>query len=125
MVDLYRHFDADGRLLYVGVSLCALMRLRQHQGSSHWAGSIASITIEKFPDRHSASAAEMRAIEWEKPAHNIVGARRSHPPVRWHEWGARHPDWWADIEDMDRHGPKFTAIWCGHIASAGCLDAPL
>jgi len=73
--NLYRHFDADGKLLYVGISLSAISRLGQHQDHSHWFGSIARVEIVSFPSRADAIAAEREAIKNEKPLHNIVHRR--------------------------------------------------
>ena len=70
---LYRHFDADGRLLYVGVALGAIARLQQHSAASSWARGIARIEMQHFPTRSAAIAAETRAIREESPAHNVVG----------------------------------------------------
>ncbi len=70
---LYRHFDAEGLLLYVGVSLRPLGRLCEHRDSSHWVRSIARVTMEWFDSRPEALAAELRAIQTEGPAHNIAG----------------------------------------------------
>lgn len=67
---LYRHFDKDGVLLYVGISLSALGRLGQHADSSHWFKSIVSLTMEHFESRPEAMAAEVKAIKCEKPVHN-------------------------------------------------------
>lgn len=67
---LYRHFDANGQLLYVGISLSALKRLSQHNSQSRWADQIANVTIETFPTRDSALAAEREAIISERPIHN-------------------------------------------------------
>lgn len=69
---LYRHWDADGRLLYVGISLSALQRLAQHKERSRWFERIASVTIEQFPTREAALAAEREAIATERPECNII-----------------------------------------------------
>ena len=74
---LYRHFDKDGALLYVGISLSAVERLRQHRDSSHWFKKIARITIERHPTREDAEWAEREAIHRENPKHNKV---RTIPP---------------------------------------------
>lgn len=71
---LYRHWNADGELLYVGISLSALGRLQQHNNASHWANQIARVTIETFDTRDEAAEAERLAIANENPKHNIVGA---------------------------------------------------
>lgn len=72
---LYRHFDAEGRLLYVGISLSAVFRLSQHKSVSHWVPEIARVTIENFPSREDAIKAERAAIRSEKPLHNKAHAR--------------------------------------------------
>lgn len=70
---LYRHFDADGRLLYVGISKSALRRLASHEETSAWVQSISSVTVERFPCRSAAAEAEKLAIQSERPAYNVVG----------------------------------------------------
>ena len=69
---LYRHFDSDGLLLYVGISLSAVERLGGHMATSRWASKIARMDIEWFPSRELALEAEKRAIKAEKPQHNVV-----------------------------------------------------
>jgi len=73
---LYRHFDKDGRLLYVGISLHAILRLTQHRADSHWFDDIATTTIKKFKSKDDAIRAEVRAIRHEKPLYNISRAKR-------------------------------------------------
>jgi len=68
---LYRHFDKDGTLLYVGISLSALNRLGQHADHSAWFKTISNVTIEHFDTREEALKAETLAIRQEKPLHNI------------------------------------------------------
>lgn len=71
---LYRHFDAAGNLLYVGISLNAVARLAQHRREAHWFDSIARIDVEWHPSRCAAETAERAAILAERPAHNIAHA---------------------------------------------------
>lgn len=68
---VYRHYDSDGVLLYVGQSVSPLVRLQQHEAGSHWADQIATVKIERFSDEYFAIAAEGRAIREEKPKYNI------------------------------------------------------
>lgn len=68
---LYRHFDAADTLLYVGISLSAITRLRQHGEASSWFSEIASVHIENFLTREEALAAERTAIKAERPKFNI------------------------------------------------------
>lgn len=68
---LYRHFNKDGILLYIGISLSAIQRLAQHEATSPWFEQISDVKIESYPDRESALDAERRAIENETPLYNI------------------------------------------------------
>ena len=70
-VSLYRHFDEDDNLLYVGIAVSAPARLARHAGSSHWAYAIRRVSIEVFATRDLALLAERAAIKKERPAHNI------------------------------------------------------
>ncbi len=69
---LYRHFDHEGRLLYVGISLSAVERLAQHSRSAKWSQAICHITVHWFHSREAALDAEVAAIAAERPAYNIV-----------------------------------------------------
>lgn len=70
---LYRHFDEQGTLLYVGISNDAIYRLKQHAGDKKcWVDDIASMTIERFATRSDAMIAEKNAIKNELPKYNIV-----------------------------------------------------
>jgi hypothetical protein len=67
---LYRHFDADGLLLYVGISINAINRLYQHSNASAWFDEIKTITIEHFDSLDAVVNAERTAIRDEKPKWN-------------------------------------------------------
>ena len=67
---LYRHFDKDGALLYVGISLSPVYRLSQHREASAWFKEIRNVTIVQFDTRKEALSAEKSAIISEKPIHN-------------------------------------------------------
>lgn len=78
---LYRHFDASGALLYVGISLSVLDRLTAHR-ASRWHSDIAAVTLEHFPTREAALDAEAEAITNENPKYNIARPRhRIHSPT--------------------------------------------
>jgi excinuclease UvrABC nuclease subunit len=74
---LYRHFDKDGNLLYVGVSLNAIERTISHRDKSHWYQDIARIEIEWLHSRSAAYYAEKKAIQSEHPRYNIRDASPS------------------------------------------------
>ena len=71
ITDLYRHFDKNGDLLYVGISLNAVNRTTQHKAASHWFHEIAEIKIEKHESREEALRAEWSAIYKENPKYNL------------------------------------------------------
>ena len=68
--DLYRWFDKDDNLLYVGISINAYNRAKQHRDQADWWDDAAKMTIEKFENRLLASDAEVLAIQNENPKHN-------------------------------------------------------
>lgn len=80
---LYRHFDKDGNLLYVGISLCYIIRLSQHKSQSSWFPNIASSVIEKFNSRFEAEIAETNAIESEHPLCNVVHNRKKKKTIQY------------------------------------------
>lgn len=69
---LYRHFDASGALLYVGISLNTIQRTQQHQHGARWFERIARIDIEWHSSRPAALTAEAIAIASESPVFNIA-----------------------------------------------------
>lgn len=70
---LYRYFDSEGQLLYVGITGDNTKRQSQHRRNSFWFGEIASATYEHFDQREAALEAEAIAIRHEKPKFNIAG----------------------------------------------------
>jgi hypothetical protein len=72
MVDLYRHLGDDNKLLYVGISFNALVRLKSHKHNSSWYDKVKSVVIEKYETRDDALIAEKVAIENEKPLFNVI-----------------------------------------------------
>lgn len=67
---LYRHYDKNNILLYVGISVSHLARLCQHRDKAVWFDEIATVTIQPFPSRQEALFAETDAIIGENPLHN-------------------------------------------------------
>lgn len=77
---LYRWWGADGTLLYVGKSVSLFARISSHRKSSKFFSSAATMTIERFPDELSLSAAEVRAIREEHPLYNVAHNREAGSP---------------------------------------------
>lgn len=68
---VYRLYDAEGNLLYVGMALDLTPRIMAHKRKA-WGHLIASHTVEWHENREAAKAAERLAIHRENPAHNLV-----------------------------------------------------
>jgi predicted GIY-YIG superfamily endonuclease len=68
---VYRHFGADGTLLYIGISLNAVARLSHHRRHAPWFKKIARVYVQRFATRHDAERAECEAINSEKPKFNL------------------------------------------------------
>jgi hypothetical protein len=75
---LYRLFNAEDRLLYVGISGFAPVRIDAHRRGAPWGSDIARREVEEFPTRRAAAFAESEAINTEFPLHNKQG-RRAEP----------------------------------------------
>lgn len=69
---LYRFFDGDDQLIYVGISNSALRRIAQHREAKAWFGSCTRVTFEHYPTRAEALEAERRAVAEENPRENIL-----------------------------------------------------
>lgn len=74
---LYRWWDANGNLLYVGKSIRVLSRIEQHRQGSRFFDEATSMTLERFPDEVTLGLAEIEAIRTEKPVYNIVHNREA------------------------------------------------
>lgn len=69
--ELYRHYDVDGNLLYVGVSADALDRYSGHKAKkSEWIHLVSRIEITHYNTRSDALKAEKSAIVNERPPYN-------------------------------------------------------
>jgi predicted GIY-YIG superfamily endonuclease len=72
----YRAYDADGRLLYVGISSDGLRRFKQHRRDKPWTPFVAEIRVEHFATREEAMQRERELVLAERPPYN-----RLVPPI--------------------------------------------
>ncbi|KAB8186828.1 hypothetical protein FH608_045885 [Nonomuraea phyllanthi] len=79
---LYRHWDENGLLLYVGVTNRATSRERAHAKVSPWMEFWVETTYEQHPSRASVEAAEAAAILDEQPLFNVAGNDDPEAPRR-------------------------------------------
>lgn len=82
--DLYRFYDSQGTLLYVGISLGAAQRASQHRADKEWWPQVARMDVQHLGNvtRPEAEAIERQAIVDERPKHNVVHNRCTAPARR-------------------------------------------
>ncbi|MFR0355479.1 GIY-YIG nuclease family protein [Streptomyces sediminimaris] len=73
---LYRLYGLEG-LLYVGISVCPLTRVRTHLREQPWGPGVIGVRIDYPAD---AEAAEREAVFTERPRHNVVFNGSDPPP---------------------------------------------
>lgn len=71
MHTLYRFFDADGQLLYIGKTTNVRARFRAH-ADKEWWGDVADSSLEHYATADAVAAAEVAAIRAEAPRHNVA-----------------------------------------------------
>lgn len=74
---LYRYFDTDDRLLYVGITKDQSKRFSSHNRYSKWMKYASYCTLEHFESRDLAKQAETIAIQEEQPIHNVAETMRA------------------------------------------------
>lgn len=111
--DLYRFYDADDKLLYIGISYNHFRRFKQHSRQKPWIKEVSCIKIERFKTRFAAEAAEEEYITNESPKYNIdFKGGRSNKPVK-----RPHSKIKCPIQrQLDQGGVAFLAA--GHAAKA-------
>jgi hypothetical protein len=87
---LYRFFDAEGRLLYVGIAHDPEKRWATHRLYQGWWHLVANKTHEWFPDRAAAKAAEDKALIDEMP--RFDGSHIGNQGSRYREDGSQYVD---------------------------------
>jgi excinuclease UvrABC nuclease subunit len=72
MAQLYRIFDADDVLLYVGCTANIATRIPNHQNTKPWWTQVARIEVEQFNSVEQARTAERHALLTELPRHGMT-----------------------------------------------------
>lgn len=88
---LYRLYDADETLLYIGVTDNPDRRFKQHRNTKPWWPGVSQKTIEWHTTRRRALAEEAAAIEAEAPAYNVQYNPAAPVPVSPHQPPAGMP----------------------------------
>jgi len=71
---VYRLFAVDDTLLYVGVGREFGVRWERHAKTQPWWPHVDHQTVQWYPGREDALAAEDQAIKSERPVYNIAGS---------------------------------------------------
>lgn len=71
---LYRMHNAEGELIYVGVTFDPHTRFGDHRQKKPWWADVATIHVQHFEDRDEARQAEQEMIRKLKPVYNIAHA---------------------------------------------------
>lgn len=79
---LYRFFDSEGQLLYVGLTMNPGARWKVHSREKSWWTDVRTVTLEWFPDREAVEVAERAAIATEGPLYNVSHQPPKPQPVR-------------------------------------------
>jgi predicted GIY-YIG superfamily endonuclease len=99
---LYRFFNADGALLYVGITHRLNERLSAHKKQKAW-DEVAQITLQHYPTRELAADAEVKAIQTENPHWNVTHSAGEHYVAR------ISPDVWKGDEESRTRYLRFRA----------------
>lgn len=79
---VYRYFDINDRLVYVGYTNSLIRRMNDHRRQAQWWPLVYRAAYELFPSEGTARDAETLAIDTESPLANIptgsVERRRQH-----------------------------------------------
>ena len=108
---LYRFFDNQDRLLYVGITNTWYHRFHQHEKSAGWFSQAAKCTFTKYPDREAVIAAENLAIQTESPIHNKAGNPAYESPVD--HFQKFKPVLFGKEWTLDGHDP--VTYWIHHV----------
>ena len=70
MWQVYRHYDIDGELLYIGNTTNLMRRQDEHSRSTSWFNDVVTIKVNHYTTPEAAKYAEVNAIINENPKYN-------------------------------------------------------
>jgi excinuclease UvrABC nuclease subunit len=97
---LYRIFDKDDELLYVGISCQVGWRIFTHSKEKRWWPRARHFTTTVYPTRRLALDAEWEAIDLENPLYNAHRPQPYLDPRIFTEWD----DLWHDTREAVEMG---------------------
>lgn len=76
---VYRCYDVEGRLLYVGITILVTNRLARHQKDKVWWREAVRVELKHFDTRREAELDELHAIAHERPRWNLAQSNAAGP----------------------------------------------
>lgn len=108
---VYRMYDADERLLYVGQSTRGLDRIQEH-GRKEWWKDVDIVTVEHFGgDADAACQAEFDAIATEAPKFNRRTARQQNYTRRAGRCDPTRRDTSQQVRFIVQYGVTTVVVW--------------
>lgn len=76
--DLYRHYNVQGELLYVGIAGSEEYRRKDHKRTSKWFSEVdeSKSKVERITGWTAVLKAEREAIQKENPKYNKAGRKK-------------------------------------------------
>jgi transcriptional regulator with XRE-family HTH domain/predicted GIY-YIG superfamily endonuclease len=99
---LYRFFDAEDVLLYIGITDNTARRWNAHKGDKSWWPDVARKAVEWYDNQQDAADVEWRAIRAEQPLHNIAHRTHRRERVIVTAETAGQSVWWDYVKDVTR-----------------------
>lgn len=107
---MYRFFDVDGVLLYVGSTSNPPVRWSKHKGDKPWWLEVDAYSLTWWSSRETAYREEYRAIGAEQPKHNERGLHPLGTPQPVTEAALRFADVLEEIAAMADSEDRAVAV---------------
>lgn len=121
---VYRMYDANDQLLYVGCSVAWPQRAAAHQDKPWWR-EVARMTLQHFEHWSDALAAESAAQASESPRHNVVGNRKSMKGYLAEKREQKRQEREAQRAELASRGVYGVYMGCKNCGFRGTTEVPL
>lgn len=119
---LYRLYDDDEELLYVGITNALPTRLEQHRASKPWWTEVKTIQVRHYDTREDAESSERWFIKKERPRWNVA---HSLGHLSWSDIKAEYPRIRCLEREARAVGPGCCAdLWQDLAHKCGLRDLP-
>lgn len=98
--DVYRVYDRDGALLYVGATVNVFKRMREHKRYARWWPLADEASVTTYEDRTMARHVEAVAIRDERPRFNVTRELSEECPRDVSDPTDQMTLWWDDSGEV-------------------------